>query len=93
MGETVKKRLFQPSNVIITCSKPGKLTTSLVRYWCDNCLIPSIDKKCLLLSDSYSGQNDPKIYEDIKSKSVKRIMIPKILRVTYNHSIDTLIAK
>lgn len=44
MGETVKKRLFQPSNVIITCSKSGKLTTSLVRYWCDNCLIPSIDK-------------------------------------------------
>ena len=45
MGETVKKRLFQPGNVIITCSKSGKLTTSLVRYWCDNCLIPSIDKK------------------------------------------------
>ena len=77
MGETVKKRLFQPSNVIITCSKSGKLTSSLVRYWCDNCLIPSTDKKCLLLSDSYSGQNDPQIYEDIKSKSVKRIMIPK----------------
>lgn len=77
MGETVKKRLFQPSNVVITCSKSGKLTSSLVRYWCDTCLAPSVHKKCLLLSDSYSGQNDPKIYEDIKSKSVERIMIPK----------------
>lgn len=77
MGATVKKRLFEPSNVVITCSKSGKLTSSLVRYWCEKCLIPSIDKRCLLLSDSYSGQNDPKIYEDIKSKSVERIMIPK----------------
>ncbi len=48
-----------------------------MRYWRDNCLIPSIDKQCLLLSDSYSGQNDPKIYEDIKSKSIERIMIPR----------------
>lgn len=77
MGEAVKKCLFQPDNVIITCSKSGKLTSSLVRYWCENCLIPSIDEKCLLLSDSYSGQNDPKIYENIRTKSVQRIMIPK----------------
>jgi hypothetical protein len=77
MGETVKKRLFQPSNVVITCSKSGKLTSSLVRYWCEKCLGPSVDKECLLLSDSYSGQNDSKLYQDIKSKSIQRIMIPK----------------
>ena len=77
MGERVKKNLFQPTNVVITCSKSGKLTSSLVAYWRDKCLVPSLDKKCLLLSDSYSGQNDPKLYEDIKSKSIQRIMIPK----------------
>jgi hypothetical protein len=27
MGEIVKKRLFQPSNVVITCSKSRKLTS------------------------------------------------------------------
>ena len=77
MGERVKKNLFQPTNVVITCSKSGKLTSSLVAYWRDKCLVPSLDKKCLLLSDSYSGQNDPKLYEEINSKSIQRIMIPK----------------
>ena len=77
MWETMKKRSFQPSNVVITCSKSGKLTSPLVRYWCEKCLVPSIDKNCLLLSDSYSGQNDPKLYQDTKSKSIKRIMVPK----------------
>ncbi len=48
-----------------------------MRYWRDNCLIPSIDKQCLLLSDSYSGQNDRKIYENIKSKSIEGIMFPR----------------
>jgi hypothetical protein len=38
---------------------------------------PSVNKECLLLSDSYSGQNDPKLYQDIKSKSIQRIMIPE----------------
>lgn len=77
MGKTVKKHLFEPSNVVITCSKSGKLTTSLVWYWRDHCLIPSIGKQALLLSDSYPGQNDPKIYEDIESKSIERIRIPQ----------------
>lgn len=77
MGERVKKNLFQPSNVVITCSKSGKLTSSLVRYWAEKCLAPSVNKQCLLLSDSYSGQNDPKIYQNIPSKSIRRIMIPK----------------
>ena len=31
-GATVKMNLFKPSNVIITCSSSGKLTSSLVSY-------------------------------------------------------------
>ena len=76
-GERAKKNLFQPSNVVITCSKAGKLTSSLVRYWCEKYLGSSVDKQCLLLSYSYSEQNDPKIYQDIPSKSIQRIMISK----------------
>ena len=42
MGANVKKKLFKPSNAIITCSSSGKLTSSLVSYWRDHCLLPSI---------------------------------------------------
>ena len=79
MGDTVKKNLFEPTNVVITCSTSGKLTSSLVLYWRDHCLAPSIGHNSLLLSDSWSAQNDNKIYSDLKSigKDVKRIMIPQ----------------
>ena len=62
-----------------TCSSSGKLTSSLVLYWRDQCLAPHIGDKSLLLSDSWSGQNDRKIYSDLlrKKKDVKRIMIPQ----------------
>ncbi len=33
--------MFQPQNVVITCSKSGKLTTSLVYYWRDKVLAPN----------------------------------------------------
>jgi hypothetical protein len=74
---SLKKRLFQPSHVIIICSKSDKLIFSLVRYWRDKYLILSVDKRCRLLSDSYLGQNDLKNYKDVKSKSVERILIPR----------------
>ncbi|CAF3032526.1 unnamed protein product [Rotaria sp. Silwood2] len=79
MGDIVKSRLFVPKNVVITCSSSGKLTSSLVSYWLDKCLLPSIGKKSLLLSDSWSGQNDKKIYESSKTKGkcVERIQIPQ----------------
>ncbi|CAF3472540.1 unnamed protein product [Rotaria sp. Silwood1] len=78
MGDIVKRHLFEPKNVVITCSSSGKLTNSLVRYWRDKVLVPSIGKKTLLLSDSWTGQNDNSIYQDLKSvgKAVHRIQIP-----------------
>ena len=70
MGDIVKRNLFEPKNVVITCSSSGKLTSSLVKYWRDKVLIPYIEKKALLLSDSWSGQNDENIYHDIESIKV-----------------------
>ena len=64
MGVIVKRNLF---DVVIACSSSGKLTSSLVKYWSDNVLVSSIREKALLLSDSWSGQNDKSIYHDIKS--------------------------
>ncbi len=79
MGETVKKNLFKPANVVITCSSSGKLTTSLVSYWRDNCLLPSIGKKCLLLSDSWGGQRDEELYnkKNCGGNDILRLEIPK----------------
>ncbi len=79
MGEIVKKNLFKPTNVVITCSSSGKLTSSLVAYWRDKRLLPYIGKKCLLLSDSWGGQKDLKLYEKkaCHDKEVIRLEIPK----------------
>jgi len=93
MSDNIRSNLFKTNNVVVTCSASGKLTTSLVEYWRDNVLIPSIaeSSQILLLSNSWSGQGDAKgIYE--KVKGCKRMEIPpkttaKIqpLDVFFNH--------
>ena len=78
LGDTVQRNLFQPKNVIITCSTSGKLTSSLVKYWKDRVLSKSIGRKALILSDLWTGHNDESIDKDLKSigKTVKRLQIP-----------------
>jgi hypothetical protein len=66
--------MFRADNVVVTCSKSGKLTSSHVGYWIDQVLISNISDKCLLLSDSWRGQNDNQIYR--KVKGLKRLQIP-----------------
>ncbi|CAF1380908.1 unnamed protein product [Didymodactylos carnosus] len=79
MGEQVKKNLFEPKNVVITCSSSGKVTTSLVDYWRYHCFLPLVDTKCLLLSDSYPGQCHAETYEpkNCGGKQVTRLQIPQ----------------
>ncbi len=79
MDEIVKKNLFRPTNMVITCSSSGKLTSSLVTYWKENCLFPYISNKCLLLSNSWSGQTDPKHYhkKNCNGKDIFRLEIPR----------------
>ena len=57
MSEKIKAHLCKAENVVVTCSASGKLTTSLVEYWRDHVLPPSISlsSRSLLLSDSWSG--------------------------------------
>ena len=76
LSDNIKKNLFHASNVVVTCSKSGKLTSSLVQYWIDNVLKPTIgNQKCLLLSDYWGGQRDETLYADLKY--LKRLEIPK----------------
>ena len=79
MGEQVKRHLFQPKNVVITWSASGKFTTSLVEYRRDNCFLPLVGAKCLLLSDSYPGQDREELYqpENCGGKKVTRLQIPQ----------------
>ena len=57
MSDNIKAHLYKADNVVVTCSASDKLTTSLVEYWRDHVLLPSISLsfKSLLLSDSWSG--------------------------------------
>ena len=76
LGDTVKKDLFAPSNIVLTCSKSGKLTSSVIEYWRDNVLAPVIkNKDYLLISDSWSAQNAVTIYKYFPN--VKRLEILK----------------
>ncbi|CAF3482491.1 unnamed protein product [Rotaria sp. Silwood2] len=76
LSENVKRNLFKPNNIILTCSKSGKLTSSLVEYWRDEVLKPLIDnKKYLLISDCWGAQQADSIYE--KVTNIKRLEIKK----------------
>ena len=76
MSENIKKDLFQASNVTVTCSKSGKLTSSLVKYCISNVLKPGVgDEKVLLLLDVWGGQTDQKLYSTMKQLRLE--IIPK----------------
>ncbi|CAF3433201.1 unnamed protein product [Rotaria sp. Silwood2] len=90
MSDNIKKNLFQAFNVTITCSKSGKLSSSLVKYWIEKVLEPTVrNEKVLLLLDSWSGQTDEQLYS--KMKHLRLEIIPKKitamtqpLDITYN---------
>jgi hypothetical protein len=78
MSENIRSHLFKASNVVVTCSSSGKLTTFLVENWRDHVLLPSLGqrKKFLLISDCWGGQADGKgLYDDIPGCT--RVEIPK----------------
>jgi hypothetical protein len=66
--------MFKAENIVLTCSKSGKLSRSHVEYWRDNVLMQNVPKKSLLLSDSWSGQGDVKLYR--KVPGCTRLEIP-----------------
>jgi len=78
ISENIRSHLFKTPNVIVTCSSSGKLTTSLVEYWRDQVLLPSLEsrKKFLLISDCCGGQTYGKgLYDHIPGCT--RLEIPR----------------
>ncbi len=45
INNNIKKKLFQASNITISCSKSGRLSTSLVQHWIQQVLKPTIGNK------------------------------------------------
>ena len=76
IGDNVKKNLFQAKNIVLTCSKSGKLTSSLVSYWVNQCLFPNLRSRTLLLVDSLPHQVRPEIYKGLKHFEY-RVIPPK----------------
>ncbi|CAF1148785.1 unnamed protein product [Rotaria sordida] len=64
IGDNVKKNLFHAKNIVLPCSKSGKLTSSLVTYWVNQCLFTNLRSRTLLLVDSLPHQVHPEVYED-----------------------------
>jgi hypothetical protein len=65
LGPRVLKSIYKASNIHITCSKSGKLTKSHIQYWAEEVLKPSVEENFLLLLDSWSGQTDCSIFDEI----------------------------
>ncbi len=77
MSENIRSHLFKTSNVVITGSS-GKLTTSLVKYWHDHVLLPSLGqyKKFLLILDCWGGQiYGKRLYDHLPGCT--RLQVPK----------------
>ncbi|XP_046753391.1 uncharacterized protein LOC124416409 [Diprion similis] len=64
--KTVNEYAKKYSNVVITSSKSGKLTTGLYKDFLRNALKPYVqNEKFLLLIDSWGGQTNPELYDEM----------------------------
>lgn len=64
LGPIVQEDLFPASNVSVTCSVSGKLTTSLYEYFLDKIVVPNVDNDFLLMIDSWPGQANALSYSE-----------------------------
>lgn len=53
-------------NVVVTCSKSGKLTTNLYKKFLTSIILPYVkNNKFLFIIDSWGGQTNPVLYDEI----------------------------
>jgi hypothetical protein len=62
LSENIQRKLTVAPNITITCSKSGKLNSSLVEYFLDKVLIPAQKDDFLYLIDSWTGQTNLEMY-------------------------------
>ena len=76
MSDRIKKNLFHAQNVVVTCSESGKLTSSLVTYWRDHCLILNFFIENITSRGQFSSHANPDVYKPLKDFS-SRVIPPK----------------
>jgi hypothetical protein len=64
-GPNVLKNLQIPENVVVTCSKSGKLTKPLVKKYINDILKPVVSKDFILMVDSWTTHKDKSLYDEI----------------------------
>ncbi|CAF1509910.1 unnamed protein product [Adineta ricciae] len=70
MSNNIKKDLFRASNVTVTCSQSGKLTSSLVEYWIRNVLKPAVGNgKSIIIIGCLGWSNGSKIILENETSS------------------------
>src|SRR6185437_1846351 len=79
MRTRVEETYFQAPNVEVTCSSLGKLTTSLFERYVDYVLGPLLTGDCLLLLDSWGGQQSDECFQGIENLgfTCTRLRIPE----------------
>ena len=79
MGTRVKETYFRAPIVEVTCSSSGKLTTSLFERYVDYVLGPLLTGDCLLLLDSWGGQQSDECFQGIENLgfTCTRLRIPE----------------
>ncbi|KYM98426.1 hypothetical protein ALC62_10866 [Cyphomyrmex costatus] len=66
VSKKIKKLTTEFKNVVVTCSKSGKLTKELYKQFLQNILVPYVNKnKFMLIIDSWEGQTDPSLHDKI----------------------------
>jgi Tc5 transposase C-terminal domain/DDE superfamily endonuclease len=75
----ITKTMFSAPNVVTSCSKSGKLSTSLIEYWIREVLDKVTSNRFLLFVDQWSPQADISVYENnlTKGQSCKLLVIPR----------------
>jgi hypothetical protein len=74
-GPRVQESLEAHQNVFIVCSQSGKLTKHLFKQWCET-LLPDVQENSLLLKDSWTGQSDQNIFDEVFGDKLETLTIP-----------------
>ncbi|XP_077279989.1 uncharacterized protein LOC143907229 [Temnothorax americanus] len=80
VSKTVEKLTAEFGNVVVTCSKSGKLTKDLYKKYLETTLKPYVtDNNFLLIIDSWGGQTDAPLHDEVFGNDGKATCTLKVI--------------
>lgn len=73
-GPRVQETIFRASNIFVTSSASGKLSSHHFKTWLKEVFFPNVGSKSVLLLDSWTG-HCPNIIQETKPESVENIAL------------------